>query len=929
MNVKCSIPFVPRCLGLSRIGLFGVLALIWGLAGCAVYDAVAPTDPLDQARVERDQGYQAYQQQRYVRALELYQDALSKAAVANDAAFNADLYYRIGYTHLLSHDYQRASVAFEQALKQPGTRTDDDLAVMHNMLGMTYQKLGRIEPAREHLNQALAFRRKGKDALGEARTLGNLGLTYLSQGRYIKALEYYRQARQLFSSLPSTPVRDTGTALTNIGSVYAEMGQYPRALDYQQQALAIYQAAGDQAGLASAFHNIGYIKSEQLDYPAAIKAFEQAIAIRTHINDRIGAAETRNNLGLTLSRNQQHARALEVLLGALKVLQASDMRKTLAATYDSLGSVHARMGDFPSAFGAYQQALAIWREIGDRDSARITLGNMGSLLEQSGQDALAIVFYKQSVNMTEQIRNDLRVLPEQEQKAYLLRVQGFYRSLADLLLRQDRVIEAQQVLDLLKVQEAAGFLGPVRGNEDTEKGISTLPAEQDIQQNYAALEQQAVQTGLALAALRKLDRAEWSDEQTRQWQELNKQERSLQRAFMSFVESNEIRALVDQLSREVRTEMPALEQLRPLKDNLARLGQQVVLIYPLVLDDRLEIVLATAVAPPLHVSVPLKHEELVQAVLGFRTALSNRQGDAKQYARTLYNWLIKPIEQELKQVGAETILYAPDGVLRYIPLAALYDGRQWLAQRYKINNITAFSLTDLETRPVPKPKLLAAAFASGDYDFTVGDQHFDFKGLPYAGQEVNNLAELYPDALKLMDQNFNPDAVVPELDSFNIIHFATHAALVSGKPYESFILFGNGARVTVDQVKYEWSLANVDLIVLSACETALGIVPGKGEEILGLGFLMESAGARATLASLWSVDDGGTQALMNAFYRVLKQPGHSKAEALRKAQVAMINSTEDSESGTGRGVQLGGGRSAVSYSHPYYWAPFILIGNGL
>ena len=432
-----------------------------------------------------------------------------------------------------------------------------------------------------------------------------------------------------------------------------------------------------------------------------------------------------------------------------------------------------------------------------------------------------------------------------------------------------------------------------------------------------------------LAALRKLDRAEWTPEQQKQWLALDKQERSLQRAFMSFVESDDVKALVDKLTHEARTQMPALEQLRPLKDNLARLGSQVVLLYPLVLRDRLELVLVNAFSPPLHIAVPVDHDALSRAVVDFRAALTGRQDNVEQRAQVLYRWLIKPIEQHLNQIGAKTILYAPDGVLRYIPLAALHDGQQWLAQRFKVNNITAFSLTELETRPLGEPKLLAAAFANGDFDFTLGERHFDFKGLPFAGEEVNNLAALYPGAVKLIDRNFSPAAVVPELNSFNIIHFATHAALVSGKPDESFILFGNGERVTVDQVKYEWSLSNVDLIALSACETALGASLGKGEEILGLGFLMESAGARSTLASLWSVDDGGTQVLMNAFYRALKQPGASKVEALHQAQLAMITGTSGGQSEQGRGVQRSDGGGSVSFSHPYYWAPFILIGNGL
>lgn len=914
---------------LSLLKRVGILLFAWNMAGCSVYQAVMPAGALEQAKSERDRGYLAYRQQNIGQALPSYHRALALAAETDATSLKADLYYKIGRAQLKLQDYQKAAEAFTEALRLQDPSDQSDRAVLHNMLGTAYQKLGRIDKAREHLNQALVFRRKVNDSLGEARTLGNLGLSYLTQGRYVKALDYYTKAQQLFSKQLAAPAHDSGTILTNIASVYAEMGQFHKAIEYQQQAITIFEKADDQAGMASAYHNIGYIRSELLDYPAAVAAFERAIEIRERLNDRFGAAETRNSLGLTLSHQQRHGRALEVLNRALQVLQQLDTRKQIAATYDSIGSVHARMDDFAPAFSAYHKALAIWRETDDRDSMRITLGNIGALLEQNGQDTLAIVFYKQSVNVTEQIRNDLRVLPEQEQKAYLARVQGFYRSLADLLLRQDRVIEAQQVLDRLKLQEAADFLGPVRGNEDTAKGITVLPEERDILKNYTELEHQAIQTGLALAALRAIDRSQRSAEQNRQWQELNKQDRTLQRAFTTFIESDEIRNLVDQLSREVRTQMPALAQLRPLKDNLRRLGQPAVLLYPLVLDDRIELVLATAVSPPLHVPVPVRHEQLNRTVVGFRTALTHRQSDVTEYAQTLYRWLVKPMERYLSEIGAETILYAPDGVLRYVPLAALHDGRQWLAQRFKVNNITAFSLTDLETRPVTEPKLLAAAFASGDFDFTIGDQHFDFKGLPYAGQEVENLAEMYPDSLRLMDRNFSPDAVIPELNSFNIIHFATHAALVSGKPYESFILFGNGDRVTVDQVKYEWSLTDVDLIVLSACETALGSVLGKGEEILGLGFLMESAGARATLASLWSVDDGGTQVLMNLFYRQLKLPGRSKAEALQKAQIAMIGGDLEASSDSARGVRLAGGQQPIAFNHPYYWAPFILIGNGL
>jgi CHAT domain-containing protein len=152
---------------------------------------------------------------------------------------------------------------------------------------------------------------------------------------------------------------------------------------------------------------------------------------------------------------------------------------------------------------------------------------------------------------------------------------------------------------------------------------------------------------------------------------------------------------------------------------------------------------------------------------------------------------------------------------------------------------------------------------------------------------------------------------------------------------ESFILFGNGERITLRDIQ-TWSLKNVDLVVLSACQTGLGGKLGNGEEILGLGYQMQRAGARAAIASLWTVDDGGTQALMNSFYAHLKKGNTTKAEALRQAQIALITG-DYTAIGKDRGSLGSEQRDRTSppaqlanrLSHPFYWAPLILIGNGL
>jgi CHAT domain-containing protein len=266
-------------------------------------------------------------------------------------------------------------------------------------------------------------------------------------------------------------------------------------------------------------------------------------------------------------------------------------------------------------------------------------------------------------------------------------------------------------------------------------------------------------------------------------------------------------------------------------------------------------------------------------------------------------------------------------------LSALYDGQKWLIERYKIYRITAYSLSDLNIEPSGDLRVLAGAFSAGDIEFAVGEQKFHFSGLPFARIEIEDLAKTIPNTKTFFDKDFTPQNTEAEAGLYTVVHLATHASFLTGQPDESFILFGNGERLTLMDVKQRWSgaiLPNVELIVLSACETGIGGRLEKGDEILGFGYLMERAGADASIATLWTVDDGGTQILMNNFYRKLSLGRTTKAQALQQAQLALLRG------GEARGAAERGAMPADAVdklkgrlSHPYYWAPFILIGNGL
>ncbi|MCU0527821.1 MAG: CHAT domain-containing protein, partial [Elainella sp. Prado103] len=420
-------------------------------------------------------------------------------------------------------------------------------------------------------------------------------------------------------------------------------------------------------------------------------------------------------------------------------------------------------------------------------------------------------------------------------------------------------------------------------------------------------------------------------EQQRQDQ-LAQLQADLNQQFNDFAKSPAVRSLIEQLDFDVREQTISLGALDRLRDKLGQLNA--ALLYPLILDDRIELIITTPNSPPLRRTVEnVDKDQLDQAIVALRQALTDPTSDATAPAHQLYQWLIEPIENDLKQANVQTIIYAPDGALRYVPLPVLYDGQQWLAQRFRVNNITAASLEELVTQPQSTPRILAGAFADQTlvYPIPVGTDQVDFRGLPFAGQEVATLGAEVPNTKTLVDRDFSLDAVQSLFSQYSILHFATHAAVVPGDASQSFILFGNGEFATLQDIE-NWSLNTIDLVVLSACETGLGGFDNNGEQILGLGYQFQNRGARAVIASLWSVNDQSTEILMTAFYNGLGT-GMTKVEALRQAQIALITNDFSAVGGSRGTISIISRRTGLpvspSLKHPHYWAPFILIGNGL
>ena len=761
-------------------------------------------------------------------------------------------------------------------------------------------------------------------AIAEGTRLGREG----SKASFVAAIRQFEIAARL--SQAANNQAKQALALNNIGSVYDDLGEQPKALEYYNQALPLLRAVGDRSGEAATLNNIGHVYDALGEQPKALDYYNQALPILRAVGNRLGEAAALNNIGLVYSALGDKPKALDYYNQALPILRAVGNRSGEARALNNIGGVYDALGEQPKALAYFNQALPLYRAVGDRSGEAATLNYVGFLLASQKQPELAIVFYKQSVSQYEILRQNIRTLPKATQETYTKTVEHTYRQLADLLLKADRILEAQQVLDLLKVQELNNYLNNVRGGAQE---LYVLPPETEILKKYGALQTNAITLGQTLATLRVIPEASRTQSQQQEIDRLVKLQEELNQQFNQFLDRPDIQKLLASLTPKVLRQTVDTSRLDALRDDLKKLNA--VLIYPLILDDRLELIITTPDAPPLRRTVNVKRADLNTAIKDFRTALQDPTQDAKPIAQKLYNWLIKPLEADLKTSHPQTLIYAPDAQLRYIPLAALYDGTQWLIERYAINHITAQSLTDLTAPPTHIPKILAGAIGNRPAAIALGSDKFSFSGLPYTSHEVQSIQTLQPNTRILDGDNFSLPNVRPKLGDYNILHLATHASLVPKNVESSFILFGSSTYATLRDIE-SWSLNNFDLVILSACETGLGGNFGtNGEEILGLGYQFQTRGAKATIASLWQVNDGSTSKLMEQFYKNLATGKLGKAAALRQAQITLIqgNGTgTDGKRGNFNIEVIKDGKTSTitrSLSHPFYWAPFILIGNGL
>ncbi len=330
------------------------------------------------------------------------------------------------------------------------------------------------------------------------------------------------------------------------------------------------------------------------------------------------------------------------------------------------------------------------------------------------------------------------------------------------------------------------------------------------------------------------------------------------------------------------------------------LDRQTAAIYPIVLPDRLAVLLGLPDGLRLY-TTPLRAASLAQEVHALRSTLEKRTTrEFMPHARKVYDWLVRPLRADLERAGITTLVFVPDGILRTVPLAALHDGREYLVSRYAVATSPGLTLTDPRPLRDSKPRVLVGALTESVQGFPP---------LPAVADEVAALDAIY-DGTVLADAQFSAAGFGHAIERrpYSIVHMASHGEF--GSTVGDTFILTHDSRITLDQLEARlggtaYREQPVELLALSACQTA----SGDDRAALGLGGVAVKAGARSALATLWSVSDRASTILVSAFYERLQKEGLNKAQALRAAQQVLL--------------------ADIRYRHPAYWAPFLLIGNWL
>jgi CHAT domain-containing protein/tetratricopeptide (TPR) repeat protein len=799
--------------------------------------------------------------------------------------------------------YRRALAIDEHALGPDHHAVAGILGNLARLLKVT----GRYGEAEPLYRRALAI---DEHALGPEHPVVSLDLNYLGDflretGRYGEAEPLYRRALAIREQTLGRDHHAVAASLNNLAGLLADTGHYGEAELLFRRALVIREHAHGPGhpAVAISLDNLAELLRVMRRYGEAEPLYRRALTVREHAlgPEHPDVATSLNNLALLLHDTGHDGEAEPLLRRALRVCEASTVPRVCAAIESSM--------------------MRFYRDA------------------RPAQPALATFYGKLAVNDLQSLRGSLQGSEAKTQELFLQSVQDTYRDLLALLVDAGHLAEAEQVRTMLKEQEFYDFIRREAAEDPRTTRASLSAFEAGRNQELKAAGESLYRLAEKIAPL---------DAKARRGETLSLEENAQRRSLRAVLDSADKRfnQTLEQISaafRELGDSPQRLEEeRRHLEETLAglapELGNGIAILQTVTLPDRLVLLLTIGEIRTAY-SSPIAARDLNALIDRTACALRDSHLDPRPRLGELYDDIVRPLRSDLDAAHASVLMFSLDGALRYLPMSALYDSRKgrYLIEDYPVTLFDEAAHLSIKDPPSAHWRVAGMGVERA------------FPGFPELEAVPAELAAIVSDAkhpsgvlpgTAVLNEQFTEQFLTEAARDYPVLHIASHFDFHPGNDTESFLLLGDGTHFTLADFGRRLQLQRVEMLTLSACNTAVG-TGGEGTEVEGLAVLAQQRGAKSVLATLWSVDDRSTGELMATFYRRREGNNLSKAHALREAQLSLLRGKADrlrEPPDENRGFRFHTTApncdslawtppAHAPYAHPYYWAPFVLVGN--
>lgn len=828
----------------------GVLSLSLAIAITPAQATLQPTPaPIVAAQPATllDQGRTLYQSGRFAEAVSVWQTAAQQSQAKGDRS-NAAL--SLSYLSLAQQElgqWAEATQSIEQSLSHlKATKPQADAILWAQVLNTQASLLlhtGKAEAALETWKQAQTYYTQAGD------TIGSLG-SQINQSQALQSLGYYRRAKQQLNEinqqlakLPDSQVKVSG--LRTLGATLQMIGDSTESRKVLEQSLAIAKAKNLKSEISAILAGLGKAATDLNDPDAALAYLEQSEQAAVSPIEKLQARLDRFKLLIDYGLLDQAAPIAPQLLSQLEQLPPNRTSMygaiNFAASLNQLENSE-KLLSLNTLSSLLEKTVQSAKSLQDSQAEAYALNQWGKLYGRTEQWAEAETVTQQSLEIARQLQADEIIAQSAWQMGRLKIEQG----------------KTKQAIS--PYTEAVKSLRAIRGD--------LAAINPDVQFSFRESVEPVYREFVALLLEGQPGQAELT------------QAREL-------IESLQV-AELDNFFREA-----CLDKTQQID----QVDTTATVVYPIILPDRLAVISSTAGKPLQYHITPISQaevEETLDQLLAALNPVSNLQA-RDRVSQQVYDWLIRPIESELKQT--KTLVFVLDGKLRNIPMSALYDGKQYLIEKYAVTLSPGLQL--MAARSLQQTNI--GAIVAG-----ISESRSGFSALPAVETEVKKIAQTVPSS-KLLNAQFTGNALSTQLkdSKANVVHLATHGQF-SSRLEDTFLLTWDGVvniKELSELLQSRDASKVIDLLVLSACDTA----SGDDRAVLGLAGLAVKSGARSTLATLWPVKDKAAATLMTQFYQELGQSRSTKAEALRQAQLHLIRKTD--------------------FKDPFFWSGFVMVGN--